>query len=271
MRPPDCQQSTVGVQTVPMRVQGITQAIGVVVPYDMALDRELWRWVPQDVALLLTRTPYAPGDLTVDTVHRMGDPDAAGRSATDLLTVGPDCFAYACTSGSFIAGRSGERAITDAITTATGVPALTTSGALITAITTLGLERVAVANPYADDISEAFGAFLSEHGIGVAASHNGGFVRNIWQIDYRTAADLIRRADHPQAEAVVVCCTNLATYDLIAELEDELDKPVITANQATVWAALRLIGRDAVGSGQHLTGQHISDDRENERTDRGEQ
>lgn len=235
-----------------MRVEGITQAIGVVVPYDMALDRELWRWVPDDVSLLLTRTPYAPGDLTVDTVHHMGDPETAARSATDLLTVGPDCFAYACTSGSFISGRSGERAITDAISTTTGVPAVTTSGALISAVTSLRLGCVAVANPYADDISQAFGSFLAEHGIEVAASHNGGFVRNIWQIGYRTTADLIRRADHSRAEAIVVCCTNLATYGLIAELEHELDKPVITANQATIWAALRVLGRDAASAGQRL-------------------
>jgi hypothetical protein len=30
-------------------------------------------------------------------------------------------------------------------------------------------------------------------------------------------------------------CTNLATYDLITPLERELGKPVLTANQATMW------------------------------------
>ena len=34
--------------------------IGIVAPYDFALDRELWRWVPDDVTLHVTRTPYAP-------------------------------------------------------------------------------------------------------------------------------------------------------------------------------------------------------------------
>ena len=32
--------------------------IGMVAPYDFALDRELWRWVPDTAHLLLTRTPY---------------------------------------------------------------------------------------------------------------------------------------------------------------------------------------------------------------------
>ena len=54
------------------------------------------------------------------------------------------------------------------------------------------------------------------------------------------------------AEAVFISCTNLPTYDVIATLEAELGKPVLTANQVTIWSALRVIGRKAVGPGQRL-------------------
>ena len=50
----------------------------------------------------------------------------------------------------------------------------------------------------------------------------------------------------------MVSCTNLHTYDVIAGLEAELGKPVISASQATMWAALRRIGRRPVGPGQRL-------------------
>ena len=40
-------------------------AIGVVAPFDLELDAELWRWLPEDVDLLLTRTPYVEGAVTV--------------------------------------------------------------------------------------------------------------------------------------------------------------------------------------------------------------
>ena len=43
-------------------------------------------------------------------------------------------------------------------------------------------------------------------------------------------------------EAVFVSCTNLPTYDVIAPLEAELGMPVLTANQVTMWAALRRVG-----------------------------
>lgn len=246
-----------------MRVEGTTQAIGVVVPHDMALDRELWRWIPGDVSLLFTRMAYMPGELTAAAVQRMGDPQMAARSATDLVTVAPDCLVYACTSGSFIGGSAGEKAITEAMTAATGVPALTTSGALITAATELGLERVAVANPYDDEISEAFRDYLGQHHVEVSSLHNLGLLHNIWQTGSLEVAELIRRTDTPDAQAIMVCCTNLVTYDIIADLEQELAKPVITANQATVWAALRLIGRDAA------PGQCLTDSSSNRRDTRG--
>jgi maleate isomerase len=228
-------------------------AIGMVVPHDMALDRELWRWVPEDVTMLLTRTPYSPlGELTTELVHDLSDPEMIARAATDLVTVEPLAYAYGCTSGSFIHGVVGEQAIVDAITTTTGRPAVTTSGALVQAVHALGLRRVAVANPYHLEISAAFERYLREVGIDVAGSRNLGLTQDIWRVGYRRTYDLLLQADRPDADGLVVCCTNLASYDLIAELELTLGKPVITANQATVWAALRLAGQDAIGAGQRL-------------------
>jgi maleate isomerase len=65
-------------------------------------------------------------------------------------------------------------------------------------------------------------------------------------------AKLVRDTDRPDAEAVFISCTNLPTYDVIAPLEAELGKPVLTANQVTMWSALTLAGRKAVGPGQQL-------------------
>ena len=49
--------------------------IGLVAPYDFALDRELWRWTPDDVTLHVTRLPFASPDVTVEMVTNLGDPD----------------------------------------------------------------------------------------------------------------------------------------------------------------------------------------------------
>ncbi len=88
-----------------------TTLVGVVAPYDLALDRELWRWVPADVSLLFTRTPYAPLEVTVEMADWVSRPETVRRSARDLGSVGPAACVYASATGSFARGLAGERGI----------------------------------------------------------------------------------------------------------------------------------------------------------------
>ena len=79
-----------------------------------------------------------------------------------------------------------------------------------------------------------------------------GLTSDIWTVPYDVTAGLVRDTDTADAQAVFISCTNLPTYDVIATLEHELGKPVLTANQVTIWSALQIIGRKAVGLGQQL-------------------
>ena len=81
--------------------------IGVVVPFDFALDRELWRWVPDDVSLHITRMPYAPMPATLEMAVHISDPALVAQGYDDVRAVSPLVMAYACTSGSFIGGLDG--------------------------------------------------------------------------------------------------------------------------------------------------------------------
>lgn len=226
--------------------------IGVIVPFDMALDRELWRWVPEDVSLLFTRTPYAALPVTVEMAETVGDLAVVEQSTRDLRLVNPSVYAYGCTSGSFVNGLAAQRRMVETMRVVGGADAVTASGALLQALTHLDLGRVAVATPYEPHVTARLGSFLWEAGIEVVSSEHLGLTGDIWKVPYETTRDLVRRTDRPEAEAIVVSCTNLATYDVIAPLEAELGKPVISANQATMWAALRALGRQGVGPGQQL-------------------
>src|SRR5664280_302134 len=103
--------------------------VGVVVPYDMALDREMWRWTPPGVSLFFTRTPYADIPVTVEMAEHVSDGTAVHDGVQDLRAVSPSAFAYACTSGSFVNGLAGERAIIATMHAAGARRAVTTSGA----------------------------------------------------------------------------------------------------------------------------------------------
>lgn len=242
---------TVNASTAPTGPSAQT-GLGVIVPYDMALDREMWRWAPDDVTLFFTRTPYSPLAVTVEMAEHVADTEAVRASTRDLMAVSPAVYAYGCTSGSFVRGVRGERQLVEAMCDAGAPAAVTTSGALLESLKHLDATRVAIATPYDPDVTERLRLFLHEAGVGVVGSSHLGLTADIWKVPYTRTAELVTRADTAEADAVVVSCTNLPTYDVIASLEEQLGKPVVSANQATMWAALRAVGRRAVGPGQRL-------------------
>lgn len=226
--------------------------VGVVVPYDFALDREMWRWVPERVTLHVTRTPFVATPADAAQARLISDPAMVRRAARDVLTPGPAVVAYSCTSGSFVGGAAGEAALRAAVLAAGAPAAVTTAGALVAACAELGVTRLAVATPYVDDLTGLLADFLTGSGVDTVARHGLGLLGRIWTTTPEQVAAAVRAADHPDAQAVFVSCTNLPTYDAIAVLERELGKPVLTANQVTMWAALRAAGHCAVGPGQTL-------------------
>ncbi len=244
--------------TLPAAPNAPTQAqrgIGIVAPYDFALDRELWQWVPPQVSLHLTRTPHQQVEVNLTQAELIGAPGVIARCAVDLSTIGPEAIAYACTSGSFVGGPGGQSAIIEALNRVGYRRALTTSGAIVAALHALGAHRVAVATPYDEPMAAALSQFLTSNSFTVTNSSSLGLSGRIWTVEPDVTADLIRRTarDGTQApDAVVVSCTNLPTRDLIAPLEIELGIPIVTANQATLWLALHAIGLRAVGAGQAL-------------------
>lgn len=226
--------------------------VGVVAPFDFALDRELWRWAPDDVSLYLTRLPFVPVPVTVDMASALSDGANVARATRDLLAPEPLVVAYACASGSFVDGRDGQRKLHDSITGAGAPAAVTTSGALIDALELLDIRRVAVVTPYIDSVTDRLLTFLGEHGVESVSSVGLGLLNHIWKVTYSEVVQAVRDVDRPDAEAVFISCTNVLTYDIIEPLERMLGKPVIAANQVTMWAALHTIGRKAVGHGQRL-------------------
>jgi len=228
------------------------RGIGVVSPFDLALDRELWRWVPDDVSLYLTRTPYVPEPVSIELAEAVSDEQDVARATENVIAAGPLVVAYACTSGSFVHGVDGERRLREAMRAAGAPAAVTTSGALLEALKAVQARRIAVATPYVADVTTRLHDFLAEAAVTTVSSAHLGLDGGIWKVPYDTTARLIREADSPDADAVFVSCTNLPTYDLIAPLERDLGKPVLTANQVTMWAALRMAGATPIGPEQRL-------------------
>ena len=228
------------------------RGVGVVAPFDFALDRELWRWVPDEVSLHMTRTPFVPVEVSLDLARLVSEHETLSEAVRTLNAIAPEVVAYACTSGSFVGGMMGERAMCEAMSRAGAVPAITTSGALLEALVELNVRRVALVTPYTVSVTQSLEAYVAQAGVTFSGCAVMGLTRHIWKVPYREVVDMARQAVRGDADALFISCTNLPTYDVIPQLEAELRIPVISANQVTMWAALRRLGTRAVGPYQAL-------------------
>ena len=227
--------------------------VGVVASFDFDRDRELWRWAPDGVTFHLSRTDPVSSREGLTMVKQLNDPAVLTRATREVLELGVETVAYLCTACSFVGGMEGERRLRSTLLDLGAPSAVTTSGAAVAALQHLGVQRLAVAHPYIDSVGALLQSFLEEAGFTVLSLRGLGLQPlEIPHVRYGRVRELITQSDHPDADAVFVSCTGLATYDVIAPLEEELGKPIVTANQATAWAALREVGLHATGPGQRL-------------------
>jgi maleate isomerase len=219
----------------------VRNGIGIVAPFDFALDDEYVHWLPDNVAIFFTRTPAIENTaVTVNLAQEVSSEVAVNPAVSSLLAVQPAAIGYACTSGSFVGGVEGEKHLHDVMINAGAPKAVTTSGALAMALEHLGVKNVAIATPYNKDLTDLLDGFLGQAGFTVVSSGYLDMEENIARINTGAVQRMARLIDKPDADAIFFSCTNLHTFEVIEALEKELGKPVLSANQVTVWACLKL-------------------------------
>jgi maleate isomerase len=228
--------------------------IGVVVPFDFALDREYWQFVPDDVTVHITRTGFHAGPVGVALARAVSEPAEAAAAVETLVAIEPDAIAYACTSGSFVNGLAGERALRDAMAAAGASRSVTTSGGLLTALRFLGIRRVALGTPYVAELGALLADFVAEAGFEPVSLANLDLEGGIADLALDEVERLAAAAHTPHAEALFLSCTNLPTAGVLAGLEARYGMPVLSANQVTMWAALRATGRETPLTTRSRTG-----------------
>jgi maleate cis-trans isomerase len=175
--------------------------------------------------------------LDLGGMERLAEGVAAFRGVTAVV--------WACTSGSFVFGWDGARQQADDLERVAGVPASSTSFAFVNAARALGVTRVAVAATYPADVAERFRDFLTAGGLDVAGLTSSGIItaEEVGTVGAEVVAEMARAADRAEAEAVLLPDTALHTVACLPGLEQAIGKPVLTANQVSVWEGLRLAGR----------------------------
>jgi arylmalonate decarboxylase len=123
------------------------------------------------------------------------------------------------------------------------LPTTTTSTSVIAALRALGITKVSMAMPYLEKVARTAVKFVEDSGLQVLNArwldkNSLEIPRLSNEVQYQLARDV----DLPESEALFMPCVDLHTLDLIDKLENDLQKPVITSNQATLWNMLRMAG-----------------------------
>jgi maleate isomerase len=167
-----------------------------------------------------------------------------------------EVIALAQTSASLFSDNYDEVTVAR-MTQASGVPSLTSAQAIGRALRALGKLRIAMATPYSQDtIARARRYYETKYGITVAAAESLGATNAyaIGKMEAGAAQAAFGRIDRPEIDALVVPGGNFPTMNWIATWEQQFGKPVITTNQAALWAILRAMGitTPLIGKGRLL-------------------
>ncbi|MFI1923733.1 MULTISPECIES: aspartate/glutamate racemase family protein [unclassified Streptomyces] len=214
-----------------------------------------------DIRLDLVHTDIGEDAHRVDALREMGAPHRLAKGVEQLRLAGAEAVVWACTSGGFVHGWEGAQEQVRALATTAGMPASSTSFAFVHAAREVGAGRVAVGATYPDDVAALLAGFLRAGGVEVTGVHSAGIVTaaEVGTWGEAEVFALARAADAPDAGAILLPDTALHTAAFLPALEKEFGKPVLTANQVTVWEALRLTDRrvNAPGLGVLFTREPI--------------
>lgn len=219
--------------------------IGVIYPASGLADMEYYELCPPGVTVHVTRTSVPnEGDVTLEDMTELAGGEEFDRLAGDLATVRPSAIAWMCTSGSFSRGPDWDKKLRETLTENGGCPATTTSTALVTAFNALEAGRVSLATPYEPRLTQKLVEYVEHFGI-TSVNEVSLDLTHDWDIGTLGPAELrelVVEADDPRADAVFVSDTGIVLSPIAEKLEEDLGKPVFSANMATIWQALRLSG-----------------------------
>jgi maleate cis-trans isomerase len=137
-----------------------------------------------------------------------------------------------------------DAAVKRRMTASAGAPAVTSADAIGQAVRALGARRIAIVTPYSKEVLErAKRYFEGKHGLTVVAMDGFGATDAyaIGGLGAEHATEAFARIDRSEIEAFVVPGGAFATMTFVGEWERRFSKPVVTTNQAALWAMLHIM------------------------------
>ena len=165
----------------------------------------------------------------------------------DIASAQPDVVIFGCTSASAVLGAQADRQMMEEIYEVSGAVVVSTNDSIQKELSRSGVKNALVATAYIDELTDRIARGIEESGIKVAKAVGMGIVDpfDIANVEPEEIYSMVSvHAATVDADGVFISCTNLRAMDVRQRLEDDLEIPVITSNQASLAQAMRAL--DAV-------------------------
>jgi maleate isomerase len=160
-----------------------------------------------------------------------------------LSDVKPRIIVFHCTANSMENGLAHEAAIVEIIQQASGCPTLTTAQAITQAFDHFDIKKLVLISPYVKATNEHEVQYLKEAGYTVVHELGLGLRTHGYSaVTPEEWKNIVKENARADADGYFLSCTNTRMIEAIPEIEREMDKPVVSSNQATLWACLKRLG-----------------------------
>ena len=208
---------------------------------DYVSERDFMNMRPSDDVAVFVSRVLNTNPCTVENLRTM-----APRLTDAVSLIIPDgrldAVVYSCTSGTVVIGYDAVAASIHAARP--GIPVATPITAGLAALAGFGARKIAVLTPYVDDVNGPIVRYIEENGPEVVALTSFLFAddNDMAGISPEVIYDAAIEADRAEADALFISCTAIRAVDAVERIEQALGKPVVSANQALFWQALRAAG-----------------------------
>lgn len=215
--------------------------IGLIIPSSNCLaEPQFHKYAPAGVDVQVTRLRMT------GKWHKPLDEakEAIAEAAAALSDTNPGIIVFNCTANSMEDGLAGEARVREVVQEASGCLAITAGQAIAEALKRLGLRKLVLISPYIQKTNQHEIQFLREAGFEVIHELGLGLRGGAEYINVMPPRwkEVTLENLRPEADGYFLSCTNTTMIEVIDELEQTLQKPVVTSNQATLWACLRRLG-----------------------------
>ncbi len=165
------------------------------------------------------------------------------EAAEALSDVKPGMIVFHCTANSMESGLAHEKAVIEIIEQASGCPTITTAQAITRAFDRFGIKKLVLISPYVRATNQLEVNYLTETGYTVLHELGLGLETHAYSaVTPQEWKNIVKKNTRTDADGYFLSCTNTRMIEAVEDLENDLNKPVINSNQATLWACLKKLG-----------------------------